>query len=98
MKTKQYKDKLGEMINRGLIKEVSEDTYLKMLEILPPQEMGEGGYNFEDVPLPIDEHFLVGEPSDHNERGEAVYECYVMALGKYWYIGQYTSVENNYFN
>ena len=91
MKTKQYKDKLGEMINRGLIKEVSEDTYLKMLEILPPQEWGKTREDFKNISLPVQEYFLVGEPIDHNERGQAIYDCYAIALNKYWYLGEYTS-------
>jgi hypothetical protein len=41
----------------------TENMYTRMLEVLPPQDMGSGG-------------FLVGEPEYHNKDDEAVYACF----------------------
>ena len=41
----------------------TEAMYWEMLEVLPPRKM-------------VGENFLVGEPSRHNAKGEAVYSCF----------------------
>ena len=49
--------------------ETTENMYYRMLEAVPPQDMGNGG-------------FLVGEPQYHSANGEAVYACFVTNHGK----------------
>lgn len=44
----------------------TENMYHRMLEVLPPQDMSNGG-------------FLVGEPQYHNAAGEAVYACFTFS-------------------
>ena len=45
--------------------------YTSMLEVLPPQDMANGG-------------FLVGEPNHHNTKGQAVYACFIK-VGKAYF-------------
>jgi len=46
----------------------TENMYYEMLEVLPPEAMGNGG-------------FLVGEPNHHNNDNEPVYACFMRSKG-----------------
>ncbi len=54
----------------------TEHMYYEMLEAVPPQDMGAGG-------------FLVGEPYIHNDNGEAVYACFTKNLSGTLYQARY---------
>ena len=43
--------------------ETTEEMYWQMLEVLPPEKM-------------VGSNFMVGEPSRHNGKGEAVHACF----------------------
>lgn len=57
--------------------EVTEENYYYFLGCLPPRMMVING-------------FLLGEPTDHNGKGEARYEAYFTDNGKYYYAGKST--------
>lgn len=54
--------------------------YWAMLEAVPPQAMGKGG-------------FLVGEADHHNANGEAVYACFTESAGEYFQARYMTQAE-----
>jgi hypothetical protein len=69
------------------LKEVSEEKYYEMLGVLPPEEMGKTRHDFIDLPIAVQSYFLVGEPVGHNEKGQALFDCYAQVGEKYYYIG-----------
>lgn len=60
--------------------EVGEEKFYEMLECLPPERMASGA-------------FLVGEPADHNRRGEARFDLYYQKDRRYFYGGLMTLKE-----
>jgi hypothetical protein len=62
--------------------ETTEAMYWEMLGCMPPERMAGG-------------KFLVGEPADHNERGEAVYACF-KKLGARFYARYLTVSQFSY--
>lgn len=67
-----------------LPKEVSEEVYTDMLEVLPPAEFGK---TRADLVAPTTEYFLVGEAYTHDQRGRPFYMTFAQAYGKYLYLG-----------
>lgn len=59
-------------------KEVSEEKYTDMLEVLPPQRMATNG-------------FLVGEPYDHDHDGRPRFALYMQELDRYYFAGYATT-------
>lgn len=68
--------------------EVSEEVYLRMLNVLPPI-FSCPKETLERAPEPIIRAFLVGEPYDHDrETGRPIYSAFGMAEGpRYYYLG-----------
>ena len=65
----------ADAINASLsIKEVTEERYYEMLNVLPPERMRGGA-------------FLVGEPVDSNSRGEFRFHYFYQKNGRYYYGG-----------
>ena len=67
--------------------QVTEEIYDKMLGVLPPQEFGKTRASFIDYQLPVQQYFLVGEPTAH-VNGKPAYATFVKAYDtKFFFIG-----------
>lgn len=67
--------------------EVDEDIFMYFMEVLPPEESGKTREAFKDLPLAVQEYYLVGEPQS-TVNGRFVYSCFVRAFDtKYFWVG-----------
>ena len=81
MNSPNYGQLSADAINASLsIEEVTGDRYYEMLNVLPPERMRGGA-------------FLVGEPFDHNGKGESRFDYFFKKDGYCYYGGLLTTRE-----
>lgn len=73
--------------------EVSDEVYLSFMNTLPPAGLGKTRHDFSELPIPVQEYFLVGEPTDEDDDGRFRYMTFARAYDtRYFYLGLFPTL------